>query len=157
MNMFQLAQVNIGIAKGAMDSEVMQVFNDNLDPINAIAESSAGFVWRLKDEGGNATDIVFSDNANELVNMSVWESVESLKHFMFKTHHIDFLKRKKEWFETPTQATYVLWWIPTGHIPSIEEAKQKLALIRKHGETAEAFSFKKVFAAPMLDLAAALK
>jgi hypothetical protein len=146
--MFQLAQVNIGIAKGAMDSEVMKVFNDNLDPINAIAEASEGFIWRLKDEGGNATDIVFSDIANELVNMSVWQSVEALKHFMFKTHHIDFLKRKKEWFETPTEATYVLWWIPTGHIPSIEEAKQKLSLIRKHGETAEAFSFKKVFDSP---------
>ncbi|WP_339724669.1 DUF3291 domain-containing protein [uncultured Paraglaciecola sp.] len=146
--MFQLAQVNIGIAKGTMDSEVMKVFVDNLDPINAIAESSAGFVWRLKDEGGNATDIVFSDNANELVNMSVWESVEALKYFMFKTHHIDFLKRKKEWFETPSEATYVLWWIPAGHIPSIEEAKLKLSLIRKHGDTSEAFSFKKVFAAP---------
>ena len=146
--MFQLAQVNIGIAKGEMDSEVMKVFADNLDPINAIAEASTGFVWRLKDDGGNATDIVFSDNPNELVNMSVWESVDDLKHFMFKTHHIDFLKRKKEWFETPSQATYVLWWILAGHLPSIEEAKQKLTLIRKYGETAEAFSFKKVFAAP---------
>ena len=146
--MYQLAQVNIGIAKGEMDSEVMKVFADNLEPINAIAEASVGFVWRLKDGAGNATDIVFSDNPNELVNMSVWESVDDLKHFMFKTHHIDFLKRKKEWFETPSQATYVLWWIPAGHLPSIEEAKQKLTLIRKYGETAEAFSFKKVFAAP---------
>jgi hypothetical protein len=146
--MFHLAQVNIGIAKGEMDSDVMKVFKDNLDPINAIAESSNGFVWRLKDEGGNATDITFSDNPNELVNMSVWESVDALKHFMFKTHHIDFLKRKKEWFETPLEATYVLWWIPVGHIPTIEEAKQKLTLIRKYAETAEAFSFKKVFIAP---------
>lgn len=146
--MFHLAQVNIGIAKGAMDSDVMKVFSDNLDPINAIADSSKGFVWRLKDDGGNATDIVFSDNPNELVNMSVWESVDALKNFMFKTHHIDFLKRKKEWFETPSEATYVLWWIPAGHIPTIEEAKQKLTLIRKNSETAEAFSFKKVFAAP---------
>lgn len=148
MKMYQLAQVNVATAKDSMDSEVMKVFNDNLDPINAIAESSAGFVWRLKDEGGNATDITFSDNPNEIVNMSVWESVESLKNFMFKTHHIDFLKRKKEWFETPTEATYVLWWIPTGHIPTIEEAKQKLNLIRKYADTAEAFSFKKVFDSP---------
>jgi hypothetical protein len=148
--MFHLAQVNIGIAKGEMDSEVMKVFADNLDPINAIAEASKGFVWRLKDDGGNATDIVFADTPNELVNMSVWESVDALKNFMFKTHHIDFLKRKKEWFETPTEATYVLWWVPVGHIPSIEEAKQKLALIRKHGEIAEAFSFKKVFSAPLV-------
>lgn len=146
--MFHLAQVNIGIAKGEMDSEMMKVFADNLDPINAIAESSVGFVWRLKDDAGNATDIAFSGNPKELVNMSVWESVETLKHFMFKTHHIDFLKRKKEWFETPTQANYVLWWVPVGHIPTIEEAKQKLDLIRQNSETTEAFSFKKVFAAP---------
>lgn len=146
--MYHLAQVNIGIAKGSMDSDVMKVFNDNLEPINAIAESSMGFVWRLKDEGGNATDIVFSDNPNELVNMSVWESVDALKHFMFKTHHIDFLKRRKEWFETYAEATYVLWWVPVGHIPTIEEAKQKLTLIRKNSDTVEAFSFKKVFAAP---------
>jgi hypothetical protein len=146
--MFHLAQVNIGIAKGTMDSDVMKFFSDNLEPINAIAESSKGFIWRLKGEGGDATDITFSDNPNELVNMSVWESVDALKHFMFRTHHIDLLKRKKEWFETPSQATYVLWWIPTGHLPTIEEAKQKLTLIRKCAETAEAFSFKKVFAAP---------
>lgn len=146
--MYQLAQVNVAIAKGSMDSEVMKVFNDNLDPINAIAESSDGFVWRLKDEGGNATDIVFSNKPNEIVNMSVWESVEDLKRFMFKTHHIDFLKRKKEWFETSTQANYVLWWIPSGHIPTLDEAKQKLALIRQYSDTAEAFSFKKVFASP---------
>jgi hypothetical protein len=142
MNMFNLAQVNIAIAKGAMDSEVMKVFSDNLDPINTIAEASEGFVWRLKDEAGNATNIVFSDNPNELVNMSVWQSVDALKHFMFKTHHIDFLKRKKEWFETVTEQTYALWWVPVGHYPSIQEAKDRLTLLNTNGETAEAFTFK---------------
>jgi hypothetical protein len=148
MNMFHLAQVNIGIAKGAMDSEVMKVFSDNLDPINAIAEATEGFIWRLKDDGGNATDIVFSDNPNELVNMSVWHSVAALKQFMFKTHHIDFLKRKKEWFETVNEHTYALWWVPVGHSPNIQEAKDRLALLNAKGETAQAFTFKKVFEAP---------
>jgi hypothetical protein len=148
MNMFHLAQVNIGLAKGAMDSDVMKVFSDNLDPINAIAEASRGFVWRLKDEGGNATDIAFSDNPNELVNMSVWESVDALKHFMFKTHHLDFLKRKKEWFETSSEHTYALWWVPAGHYPSIQEAKDRLAMLNAKGETAHAFTFKKVYLAP---------
>ena len=146
--MFHLAQVNIGIAKGAMDSDVMKVFLDNLDPINAIAEASEGFVWRLKDEGGNATDIVFSDNPNELVNMSVWQSVGALKHFMFKTHHIDFLKRKKEWFETVSEQTYALWWVPVGHYPTVQEAKNKLALLNSKGETEQAFTFKNEFEAP---------
>jgi len=148
MNMFHLAQVNIGLAKGAMDSDVMKVFSDNLDPINAIAEASRGFVWRLKDEGGNATDTAFSDNPNELVNMSVWESVDTLKHFMFKTHHLDFLKRKKEWFETSSEHTYGLWWVPAGHYPSIQEAKDRLALLNAKGETPKAFTFKKVYLAP---------
>ena len=148
--MFHLAQVNIGIAKGAMDSDVMQVFADNLDPINAIAEASEGFVWRLKDEGGNATDIAFSDNPNELVNMSVWQSVAALKHFMFKTHHIDFLKRKKEWFESSTEQTYALWWVPVGHYPSVQEAKDRLAILNTKGETEQAFTFKNVFEPPQL-------
>ena len=148
--MFHLAQVNIGIAKGAMDSEVMKVFSDNLDPINAIAEASEGFVWRLKDEAGNATDIIFSDNPNELVNMSVWQSVEALKHFMFKTHHIDFLKRKNEWFETSIKQTYALWWIPVGHYPSIQEAKDRLAMLNDKGETAQAFTFKKLYSPPQI-------
>ena len=146
--MFHLAQVNIAIAKGAMDSDVMKVFSDNLDPINAIAEATEGFVWRLKDEAGNATDIVFSDNINELVNMSVWQSVEALKQFMFKTHHIDFFKRKKEWFETATEHTYALWWVPVGHFPHIQDAKDRLALLNAKGETAQAFTFKKVFEPP---------
>jgi hypothetical protein len=146
--MLHLAQVNVGLAKGAMDSDVMKVFSDNLDPINAIAEASRGFVWRLKDEGGNATDIAFSDNPNELVNMSVWESVDALKHFMFKTHHLDFLKRKKEWFDTSFEHTYALWWVPVGHYSSIQEAKERLAILNEKGETAQAFTFKKVFSAP---------
>ncbi|MFT6806249.1 MAG: hypothetical protein ACJAWT_001655 [Glaciecola sp.] len=90
MNMFHLAQVNIGLAKGAMDSEVMEEFSDNLEPTNAIAEASDGFIWRLKDEAGNATNIVFSDNPNELVNMSVWQSVEALKQFMLKRITLTF-------------------------------------------------------------------
>ena len=147
--MFHLAQVNIGIAKGDMDSELMKEFAENLDPINAIAEASHGFVWRLKDEGGNATDIVFSDNPNELVNMSVWESVEALKHFMFKTHHIDFLKRKKQWFETASEQTYALWWVPVGHYPSTQEAKDRLRLLNAKGETEQAFTFKNVFKPPL--------
>lgn len=149
--MFHLAQVNIGIAKGDMQSEVMQEFADNLDPVNAIAEASNGFVWRLKDDSGDATNITFSDNPNELINMSVWESVEDLKHFMFKTHHLDFLKRKKEWFEPASQATYVLWWVPIGHIPSIDEAKEKLETLRTLGDSPQAFSFKQVFASPQAE------
>lgn len=143
--MFQLAQVNIAKAKAAMDTEVMKEFSDNLDPINSIAESSAGFIWRLKDESGNATDIQPYDNPDIIINMSVWESVDALKNFMFKTHHLDFLKRKKEWFESISEANYALWWVTVRHQPTIEEAKARLLHLQQHGETVQAFSFKQLF------------
>jgi hypothetical protein len=143
--MYQLAQVNIARAKAPMDTALMKDFSDNLDPINAIAASSVGFVWRLKDESGNATDIQPYDDPDIIINMSVWESPESLKNFMFKTHHIDFFKRKKEWFEPLSEASYALWWVPTGHQPSINEAKARLLQLQQQGETAQAFSFKQLF------------
>jgi hypothetical protein len=80
--------------------------------------------------------------------MSVWQSVEALKHFIFKTHHIDFLKRKKEWFETATEQTYALWWVPLNYYPNVQEAKARLALLNTQGETEQAFTFKKVFGPP---------
>ena len=140
-----LAQLNIGKAKAPMDAPEMKEFADNLDPINAIAESSPGFIWRLKDDSGNATGIQAFDEPDILVNMSVWESDEALKHFMLKTHHVDFLKRRREWFVRPLEATTVLWWIPEGHIPTLEEAIERLTHLRKHGESPHAFSFKSRF------------
>lgn len=143
--MFQLAQINIGKAKGPMDAAVMKEFSDNLDPINQIAESSPGFIWRLKDESGNATDIQSFDDPDIIINMSVWESLDALKNFMFKTHHIDFLKRKKEWFHNMSEANYALWWVALGHQPDIDEAKSRLLYLQQHGETSHAFSFKKTY------------
>lgn len=139
----QLAQLNIARTKAAMDDPLMKDFSDNLDPINTIAESSEGFIWRLQDESGDATSIQAFDDPALIVNMSVWESVEALKGFIFKTHHIDFLKRKSEWFDKLDEANYVLWWIPEGHEPSVEEAKVRLMYLREHGESSYAFSFKR--------------
>lgn len=139
----QLAQINIARTKAAMDEPLMKEFVDNLVPINAIAEASPGFVWRLQDESGDATSIQAFDDPSLIVNLSVWESVESLKSFLFKTHHIDFLKRKSEWFEKLDEANYVLWWVPEGHQPSVAEAKERLLYFREHGESDFAFSFKR--------------
>jgi hypothetical protein len=143
--MFQLAQINIAKARGPMDDAVMKEFSDNLDPINQIAESSPGFIWRLKDESGNATDIQSYDDQDIIINISVWECMEALKNFMFKTHHIDFLKRKKEWFYPMSEVTYALWWVPLGHQPNIDEAKSRLLHLQQHGESPQAFSFKNTF------------
>lgn len=140
-----LAQLNIGKTRYSLESGEMADFVNNLDPINAIAEASPGFVWRLKDESGDATNIKVDGNPDIIVNMSVWEDVDSLKQFMFKTHHIDFLKRKKEWFHPMQEDSYVLWWVPVGHTPSVEEALDKLNYLRDQGESPLAFSFKHTF------------
>lgn len=142
-----LAQLNIATSKYELDAMEIKDFMDNLDPINAIAESSEGFVWRLKDDNGDATNIQAFDNPRIIVNMSVWESVDSLKDFMFRTHHKDFFKRKSEWFTKEAEDTYVLWWIPKGTIPTLEEAVEKLYYLRKHGDTPQAFTFKSNFKA----------
>ena len=146
-----LAQLNIGKVRCNLESPEMADFVNNLDPINAIAEQSPGFIWRLKDESGDATNIEVENTPDIIVNMSVWESVESLKNFMFKTHHIDFLKRKKEWFLPLSEASYVLWWIPKGHIPTLQEAIAKLDHLRENGESQDAFSFKSSYPKPELE------
>jgi len=140
-----LAQLNIAKAKHSLDAPEIKEFIDNLDPINQLAESSDGFIWRLKDESGDATNIQAFDDPNIIVNMSVWDSVDALKNFMFRTHHRDFLRRKKEWFHNIPEDSYVLWWVPVGHIPSIDEAIEKLEYLRKNGDTPQAFSFKSNF------------
>ncbi|MBU2879972.1 MULTISPECIES: DUF3291 domain-containing protein [Aliiglaciecola] len=145
---YHLAQLNIGKARDSMDSTVMKEFADGLEPINLLAEQSAGFVWRLKDDSGNATNIHYFDDPNMLVNLSVWEDVESLQDFMFKTHHMDFLKQRKKWFQPERSDTYVLWWIPAGHLPEIPEALARLTQLREQGISSSAFTFSKIFPKP---------
>lgn len=136
-----LAQVNIGRILGRMDSPVMAEFKANLDPINALAEAAPGFVWRLQSDSGNATDIVYSEDPFELINLSVWESLESLRSYVYKSHHLEFFKRRAEWFEKATRPTYALWWIERGHVPTVAEAKERLEHYREHGASPYAFWF----------------
>lgn len=143
----KLAQLNIALAKYSMDAPEIADFVNNLDLVNGIAESSKGFVWRLKDESGDATSIQAFDDPNMIINMSVWDNVDSLKDFMFRTHHRDFMRRKSEWFVPLTEASYVLWWVNDNHIPSIEEAIERLTHLREQGDTPYAFSFKANFSA----------
>ncbi|KKC99340.1 DUF3291 domain-containing protein [Photobacterium halotolerans] len=141
----KLAQLNIALAKYPMDAPEIKDFVDNLAPVNAIAESSEGFIWRLQDESGDATSIQAFDDPNIIVNMSVWESVDSLKNFMFRTHHRDIMRRKAEWFHRPAEDTYVLWWVEDDHIPTIAEAKARLEYLRRQGDSPFAFTFKSNF------------
>ena len=142
-----LAQLNIAKAKYSLEAAEIKEFVDNLEPVNNLAESSEGFLWRLKDESGDATHIKAFSDPDLIVNMSVWDSPDALKNFMFRTNHRNFLRRKKEWFHNIPQDSYVLWWVPVGHIPTIEEAVIKLEFLRNNGDTPNAFTFKSNFTA----------
>lgn len=142
---FHLAQLNVGAMLAPLDSPVMADFVNNLDKINALAEASPGFIWRLKDDANNATSIQMFDDERIIVNMSVWETLEQLYQFAYKSMHTEFLKRRKEWFEKMGEMYYVLWYVPAGTAPGVMEARQRLEHLRAHGETPYAFSFSKRF------------
>lgn len=141
----KLAQLNITHAKYSLDQPEIKEFVDNLERVNGIAEQSEGFVWRLKDDSGDATSINLFDDPKIIVNLSVWQDVDSLKNFMFRTVHRDFMRRKAEWFHRLEQDSYVLWWIEEGHIPTVQEALERLEHLREKGDSPLAFSFKTNF------------
>jgi len=148
MSGHELAQLNIGIIRGPMDSPVMAEFAANLERINAVAEATPGFVWRLQTEEGDATAIRPFDNENMLVNMSVWKDVESLRSYVYHSAHVEVMRRRREWFEPMREAFLVLWWVPPGHRPSIAEAIARLERLRRHGPSPEAFTFRHSFPQP---------
>lgn len=126
---------------------MMKDFVDRLDEVNAVAEKSQGFVWRLKDDNNNATSIKAFDDDQLIVNMSVWESIEDLEAFVYKGSHVEVLRRRKEWF-SKMKFYMVMWWVPAGHVPSLEEAKKRLEYLEQNGPLEYAFDFKKRFAPP---------
>lgn len=147
MPAYHLAQLNIATVLAPLDSPQLAGFVANLERINALAEASAGFIWRLQDEAGDATAIrPFGDEV--LVNMSVWRDVQSLSDYVYKGAHTEMLKRRREWFDKVEQAHQVLWWVPAGHRPSVTAAAERLAHLREHGATAHAFTFRHSFAVP---------
>src|ERR1700726_970439 len=124
-----------------------------LKTINARADASPGFVWRLRTESADATAILPYEDPRININMSVWESVEALKEFVYKSGHIVPLRDRLKWFEKPTEAHMAMWWIPAGHIPTVEEAKERLQFRRTRGDSPIAFSFSNSFPAPEAPLA----
>jgi len=144
---YHLAQLNIARGLGTMEDPIMADFVAQLDGMNALAEASPGFVWRLKDESGNATDMQLFTDPLLIVNMSVWEDVESLHAYTYRSAHAGVFKRKKDWFAPLGQPHMVLWWVPAGHEPTTAEAKERLAHLQTHGPTPHAFTFVKRFTA----------
>jgi hypothetical protein len=145
---WHLAQVNIGRVRARLTDPLMAGFVAGLEPINALADSSPGFVWRLQTDAGDATSIRPYNDERLLINLSVWESVEALKAFVYRTHHVDFMRQRENWFERLDTYYLALWWTPAGSVPSIEDATIRLDHLREHGESSFAFSFKKIFPPP---------
>lgn len=145
--MYHLAQLNIAKAQAEMDSELMSGFVSRLDEINALADLSAGFVWRLQSAEGDATSIRVFEDPLLLVNMSVWEDIESLKKYVYRSAHVELIQDRDAWFHKTQSAHQVLWWIPQGHTPSLEEGKERLEHLNLNGPTSKAFTFAKPFKA----------
>jgi hypothetical protein len=141
---YHLAQVNIARMKASLDSPVMSGFVARLDEINALADRHSGFVWRFQPEGGDATYLRPYDDDRILFNMSVWETVEALRTYVYETVHVEVVRQRRAWFEHFAGAYVALWWIPAGHIPSVDEAKTRLAHLETHGPSQFAFGFKSV-------------
>lgn len=146
---WHLAQINIGRLKHPVDDPRVAEFMDNLDPINALAEASPGFVWRLQDDSGNATALRGFDDPTILPNLTVWESIDSLKDYVFKTDHARFLRKRREWFEPMDDLPVLtMWWVPAGHIPTLGEARERVEHLAANGPSAHAFSFHPLFDPP---------
>jgi hypothetical protein len=140
-----IAQMNVGTARYDLDDPGMADFMRNLDRINALAEASSGFVWRLTGEGNNATDIKPTDNPRFIVNMSVWRSIGALFDYVYRSDHRNVMVRRRDWFEKPDGSYQVLWWIDERHTPTVAEGLARLAHLVEHGPTPHAFTFKAVF------------
>jgi hypothetical protein len=136
-----LAQLNIGRFRYPTDDPRMADFMNNLDLVNGLAERSEGFVWRLKDESNNATNFRPFPDPNMAVNLSVWENVEALERFVYQTVHKRFYGRRPEWFDKMDTPHFVMWWIPAGHLPSLEEAKERLEHLTARGSSDYAFGW----------------
>jgi hypothetical protein len=140
-----LAQVNIAKLIEPMDSPRMIEFVNNLDRINALAENSEGFIWRLKDETNNATSVKIFNDDFLIVNMSVWKDADNLFTYVYKSDHVEIFKKRKNWFAAMTEMHMALWYVDENHFPDIKEAEERLVHIRKNGPTPFAFTFKKRF------------
>jgi hypothetical protein len=145
---YHLAQVNIARMLAPLTDPLMSGFVTELDAINALADNSPGFLWRLQTSEGNATDLRPYEDDLILVNLSLWTSLADLSAFVYKSRHRQVLQQRRQWFQHFDGPYLALWWVLTGHIPSVEEAKERLAYLSLHGETSHAFTFKKLFPAP---------
>lgn len=149
---YHLAQINIAKLVAPIDSPIIADFVADLDRINSLAEQSTGFIWRLKDENNNATAINPFDDPLIIVNMSVWENIDLLKQYVYRSAHTEVFLKRAKWFEKAQEANVALWWIPVGTVPTAQEGKDRLLHLRTFGDTTYSYTFKNLFPAPSIDL-----
>ncbi len=145
---YHVAQVNIALMQAPLEDPLMAEFVASLDEINALADGSPGFIWRLQTDQGNATDLRPYDDDRILFNLSVWESLESLQAYVYKSAHGEVMRKRRQWFEKFEGMYFALWGLEAGHIPSVLEAKQRLDYLNEQGVSTWAFNFKNPFPAP---------
>ena len=145
---YHLAQINIGRLIAPVDDPRIAEFVAQLAPINALADKAPGFVWRLQSSYGNALDIAYSDDPSINVNMSVWESLEALRNYVYRWDHMKVLRDRAKWFEKMDKPYYCLWWVPAGHIPTVAEGRERLEHYQKQGATPYAFWFSQHYPQP---------
>jgi hypothetical protein len=136
-----LAQINIATLRHPLDDPRMTPFVEMLDPVNAAADGAPGFVWRLVEEGEADATGMRPAGEDVIVNFSIWETQEALWDFTYRSGHLEVMRRRREWFERHVEAHLVLWWVPAGHVPTVDEALERLAYLRKHGPSPRAFTF----------------
>src|SRR5215211_8202438 len=138
---FHIAQLNIALPREPLDSPLLAEFVAALEPVNAAADASPGFVWRLQAEDGDATAVRAFGDDRLIVNMSVWESLDALRGFVYGDRgHLDAMRRRREWFERMAEAFVVLWWVPPGRLPTIADGEERLDLLRATGPSPGAFT-----------------
>ncbi len=145
---WHLAQVNVGRVRAPVDSPQLSGFMAQLEPINALADASPGFLWRLQTEDGDATAIRPFDDDSILVNMSLWESLDALGEFVYRSAHVEVMRHRREWFHRAVDAYLALWWLPAGALPTVADAATRLEVLRERGPSAYAFTFRETFPPP---------
>src|SRR5262245_16562634 len=148
---WHLAQLNVGRLLEPVESPAIAGFVAELDPINALADADPGLIWRLQTEAGNATSIRPTADDLFLINMSVWRSLEALRAFTYTSAHVQVLRQRRSWFEQLAEAHLVLWWVPAGYLPSVDEAMARLERLRREGPTRDAFTFRAPFEPEAVD------
>jgi hypothetical protein len=147
---WHFAQYNIARLRQPLDHPDTADFVAGFDEVNALAESSPGFVWRLTDEatGLSSSYVRAYDDPSMIINLTVWETPEQFQEFVYRSTHTSFLRRRREWFEKLDAAYFVCWWIPAGRVPTVEEAVERLERLRREGVSDEVFTLRDLRPAP---------